>query len=443
MTRNASGVLHRDLVGAPTRIVRGDGVWLEADDGRRYLDASASASVVSIGHGRTEIWDALAAERDRVTFVSAMTFTHHWQEQLATELLRLAPDTMAAAYFVSGGSEANEAAWKIARQYHVETGKPQKYKAIARWQSYHGTTLAALSLSGRTSWRQMYAPLLLDVPHIAPPYRYRCAFCSAAQHCSLACADELERAILMEGPETVAAFFAEPVVGTTVAGLVPSADYYRRVREICDRHDVLFVADEVLCGYGRTGTAFAMEHFGVAPDIVTMGKGIGGGYAPLGAMLVSDRIKAALIDGSGRFNHVLTYSGMPSATFIGLKVNEIMRREGLFTRAAQAGAVLRRALDGLARKHECIGEVRGLGLLQGVEFVADRKSRRPFPREAQVTDRIVSALRDRGVIVAAGTPLSNHGRDGDHIQISPPLTIGNDEIAQIVDALDDVLAELA
>ncbi len=443
MSRNASGVLHRDLARAPTAILRGDGVWLEAEDGRRYLDGSASASVVSIGHGRTEIWDALAAEGDRVTFVSAMTFTHPWQEQLAAELLRLAPANMAAAYFVSGGSEANETAWKIARQYHVETGKPQKYKAIARSQSYHGTTLATLSLSGRTSWRRMYSPLLLDVPHVAPPYRYRCAFCAGAPQCSLACADDLERAILMEGPETVAAFFAEPVVGTTAAGLVPSADYYRRIREICDRNDVLFVADEVLCGYGRTGTAFAMEHFGVVPDIVTMGKGLAGGYAPLGAVLVSEGIKEALAGGSARLNHVLTFSGMPSATFVGLKVNEIMRREGLFDRAAETGPILRRGLERLALEHEIVGEVRGLGLLQGVEFVADRRTRRPFAREARVTDRIVSGLRDRGVIVAAGTPLSNHGRDGDHIQISPPLIIGEDEIAHVVGALDDVLDELA
>lgn len=438
--RNGSAVFYRDLNTTPPVIVRGEGCYLEDSTGRRYLDGSASASVVAIGHGRKEIFEAIAREGDKLSFVYNATFTHPWQEELASRILDMAPAGMAGVYFVSGGSEANESAWKLARQYFVEIGKPQKYKAIARWQSYHGVTLATLSLSGRTSWRQIYSPLLLPVPHIAPPYEYRCTFCAGQGGCTLACADDLERAILLEGPDTVAAFFAEPIGGTTAAGLTPQADYYQRVREICDRYDVLFVADEVLCGYGRAGIPFAISAWSTAPDIITLGKGIGSGYAPLGALVTSDRIREAIRLGTGRFVHGLTYSGMPSAVFVGLKVHEIMTREGLFTRAARIGPYLESGLHKLAQRHEAIGQVRGRGLLWGVEFVADRQTRKPFAPERNFTKRLVAHLRDNGLLVAAGMPNANFGKDGDHIQLSPPLTISEGEIDVLLDRLDAALA---
>jgi adenosylmethionine-8-amino-7-oxononanoate aminotransferase len=438
--RNHSPVFHRDLNTEPPLIVGGEGSYLEDATGRRYLDASASAGVVGIGHGRTEIWNALAREGNRVTFVYNASFTHPWQEELAARILAMAPPCMAGVYFVCGGSEANESAWKLARQYHVERGKPQKYKALSRWQSYHGVTLATLALSGRTSWRQIYAPLLLPVTHIAPPYAYRCPLCTQRSGCTLACADDLERAILLEGPDTVAAFFAEPIVGTTATALTPHPGYYPRVREICDRHDVLFVADEVLCGYGRAGSPFAISSWGVSPDIVTLGKAIGSGYAPLGAMVVSERVRTAFAEGTGRFVHGLTYSGTPSACFIGLQVHDIMLREGLFTRGAHIGPMIEARLRDLARRHEVIGDVRGRGFLWGLEFVADRQTRTPFPPERQFTQRLVSRLRQAGVLVAAGIPGANFGRDGDHIQISPPFTISDSEIDMLLGALDEALA---
>lgn len=441
--RNRSAVFYRDLNNPPPMIVRGEGCYIEDSEGRRYLDASANAGVVAIGHGRTEIGRALAEAGDRVPFVYNANFTHPWQEELARAILDLAPANMAGVYFVSGGSEANESAWKLARQYHVERGRSEKYKAIARRQSFHGVTLATLSLSGRPAWRRLYAPLLLPVVQIAPPYRYRCAYCREASACNLQCAEELERAILQEGAETVAAFFAEPVVGTSATGLAPDPSYYRRIREICDRYEVLFVADEVLCGYGRTGLPFAIAAWDVEPDIVTMGKALGSGYAPLAAMVVSEKVRAAFAAGTGRFVHGLTYSGMPLSCFIGLKVNEIMRREGLFDRARTAGAQLMNRLQALADKHAAIGEVRGRGLLIGVEFVADRNSRTPFPESAAVTARIVQAMRERNVLVAAGVPFSNLGRHGDHIQISPPYIVSDGEINQIVAALDEALSSLA
>jgi adenosylmethionine-8-amino-7-oxononanoate aminotransferase len=437
---NHSPVFYRDVNAVLPVIVRGEGVYLHDADGRRYLDGSASAGVVGIGHGRSEIWDALAKEGNKVTFVYNTTLTHPWQEELAAAILDMAPGNMAGVYFTSGGSEANESAWKLARQYFVERGKPQKYKAIARWQSYHGVTLATLSLSGRTSWREVYAPMLLPVPHIAPPYRYRCAFCAGNEACTLACADDLERTILLEGPDTVAAFFAEPVIGTTASGVTPAPGYYKRVREICNAYDVLFIADEVLCGYGRTGRPFAIDAWEVEPDMITLGKALASGYAPLAAMVVSNRIREVFAEGSGRFIHGLTYSGTPSACFIGLKVHEIMQREGLFTRAAAAGHALKARFEALAERHEIIGEVRGCGLLLGLEFVADRAKRRPFPRSASVTERIVRHLRANDVIVAAGIPLSNFGKDGDHVQISPPFTISEGEADILIDALDAAIS---
>jgi adenosylmethionine-8-amino-7-oxononanoate aminotransferase len=435
-----SAVFHREVAATPPMILRGSGVYLEDDRGRRYLDGNASAGVVGVGHGRTEIAKSLAAAGETVPFVyGGSGFSHPWQEKLAEALLSIAPDNISKVYFVSGGSEATESALKLARQYFVETGKPQKYKLVSRWQSYHGVTIAALSLSGRTSWRKIYAPYLLPVTHIAPPYAYRCPYCAASTVCSLSCADELERAILLEGPETVAAFFAEPIVGTSATGLVPAAGYYERIRSICNKYDVLFVADEVLCGYGRTGRAFAIQHWDAQPDIITMGKALGSGYAPIGAMLVSQRIERALRQGSGRFVHGFTYSGMPSACFVALKVFEIMTREGLFERPGRLGLLLQDKLLSLANKHEVIGEIRGRGLLVGVEFVANRKTRRPFPKEVNFTTRVVAAMRERGVLVSPGVPLVNLGRDGDHIQISPPFIIDETGLEEIVAALDEAI----
>lgn len=436
---NSSQVFYKDLTKSPPRIVHGQGVWLEDDTGRRYLDGSSSASVVAIGHGRAEIYEALAEAGQSVPFVYSAGFTHPWQEQLAAGLIEMAPEPLSSVYFASGGSEAVETAWKLARQYFVDVGKPQKYKAIARWQSYHGVTLAALSLSGRTSWRDIYAPLLLPVNHIAPAYKYRCAFCKNEGQCSLTCADELERAILLEGPETVAAFFAEPISGTSIAGVVPDQNYFRRVREICDKYDVLFVADEVLCGYGRTGRPYAIAGFDVVPDMLTLGKGIASGYAPLAATLVSEKIRGGIRSSSGKFVHGLTYSGTPSATFIGLQVQKIMHKEGLFHRAAELETYLRSELEQLAVKHDIIGEIRGRGFLFGVEFVADRSMRTPFAIDERVTQKIVSKMMEAGVIVAPGVPLANHGHNGDHIQISPPLVSSKKELSHIVEALDNAL----
>jgi len=256
--------------------------------------------------------------------------------------------------------------------------RPGRHKVIARWQSFHGSTLATLSLSGRPAWREPFLPMLPPAPHIVPPYCYRCPLGHAYPDCGVACADDLERTILMEGPDSIAAFIAEPVIGSTVTGVVPVPEYYRRIREICDAYDVLFIADEVLTGYGRTGRWLAIEHWGVEPDIVVMGKGISGGYVPLGAVLAAPRVVDAFIAGSGTFSHGFTYSGNPLCTFVGLQVLRYAREHGLFDGVAAKGHQLHAMLGQLAARHEIIGDVRGLGLFAGVEFVADRASREPF-----------------------------------------------------------------
>lgn len=437
-----SAVFHRDLRATYDSIVSASGMYLRDAAGREILDAVGGAGTVVLGHGVTEITDAVARHGNELSFVYGATFTNPWQERLAAELVAMNPRLAARVYFVSGGSEGNETAVKMARQYHVQRGRPQKHKVIARWQSFHGSTLATLSLSGRPAWREPFLPQLSPVPHIVPPYCYRCPLGRAYPDCEAACADDLERAIVMEGPDSVAAFIAEPVIGTTVTAVVPVPGYYRRIREICDRHDVLFIADEVLTGYGRTGRWLAIEHWDVAPDIVVMGKGISSGYVPLGAVLASQRVVDAFEAGSGQFAHGFTYSGNPFCTFVGLQVLRHAVDQGLFDEVGPKGEYLAGVLAELAARHEIIGDVRGLGLLAGLEFVADRATRQPFPERADITRRVARLALERGVLVIPGVPGANYGQGGDHIQLSPPYVITRAQIDRIGEVLDAVLGEV-
>jgi adenosylmethionine-8-amino-7-oxononanoate aminotransferase len=438
-----SAVFYRNLRNPLDKIVRGEGVYLYDSNGRRYLDGVGGTSVVSIGHGVKEIYEAVGRQAGEITYAFNGSFTTRWQEELAQAILSVAPSDMSRVYFMCSGSEANETAVKMARQYHLHRGKATKHKIVARWQSYHGITLGMLSLSGRPSWRQPFDPYLFATPHVAPPYCYRCPLGKTYPDCGVACADEVERAILLEGPDTVAAFIAEPVIGTSVTGVVPVPEYYKKVREICDRHDVLFIADEVLCGYGRTGYPFAIQAWGVQPDIITMGKAISSGYAPLSATVASAKVVDAFMrSASGDFTHGSTHSGNALSCFVGLQVYNYMQRNNLFDRPGQIGAYLHERLGELAAKHEAIGDVRGRGLLAGVEFVADRKTHRPFPVEAKLTERIVAGARKRGVMVIPGMKDANYGKGGDHIQITPPFVISETEVDELVDALDEAIAEV-
>lgn len=428
------GLLNRDLLKAPVEIAGGRGAWLHDKDGRRYLDAVGGAAVVTIGHGVEEIYQEL----DRVSpvYVYGEGFVSPTTQRFAQELLRFTGGPYASAYLVSGGSEANETAVKLARQHHIERGEPARHKVIARWQSYHGVTTGTLSLSGRTTWRAPFDPYLFEVPRIPAPYCYRCPFGLTYPECGVRCATELERAILREGPETVAAFIAEPIIGTTATGVTPVAEYYQIIREVCDRYGVLFIADEVLTGMGRTGRPLALNHWGIDADLITLGKGIGSGYAALGAVLATDNVIAPLRCGSGRFNHGFTYAGLPAASVVGLQVLEYLRRHNLVEACDRAGHLIRERLRHAATTTPGLGDIRGRGLLIGVELVEDTTTRATYPAAYEFAAKVARRCLDKhSVLIRAGLPGINHGAGGDHLQLSPPFTISDDEISILTGAL--------
>jgi adenosylmethionine-8-amino-7-oxononanoate aminotransferase len=342
----------------------------------------------------------------------------------------LAPDGIANAFFVSGGSEGSESALKLARQYWVETGKPSKHKVISRWGSYHGNTIGALSMSGRKSWAALYAPYLLDFRHIEPSNEYRCGYCRGS--CTLQCAEDLERAIVEEGPETVSAFIADPIVGSTLAAAAPPPGYFPAVREICDRYDVLFIADEVITGFGRTGRNFGIDHWGVTPDMIVCGKGISSGYVPLGAVLTQERFGRAYRDGSGAITHGFTYGGNPLSCAIGLAVQDYVRDHDLIARSAELGDYFYERAQRL-RELPFVGDVRGgKGLFLGVEIVQDKDERRPFPRSVRFGETLQEAALEVGMTMYVGTG-GAHGDGGDAFMLAPPFVISREQIDDVID----------
>jgi len=434
-----TGVFYRALDREFPLIARGEGCWLVDEKGRRYLDACGGAYVANLGHGVSAVTDAIAAQIRKVAYVNGTAFTNEPVEELAAELRTLNPKGLDYAYFLSSGSEAVEAALKLARQYWVETGKPGKHKLIARTPGYHGNTLLALSASAREHYKKLYGPWLVPVTMIPAPYPYRCAPGSPALT-----AQALEDAIKKEGADTVAAFIAEPVGGSSTGGSVPPKDYYKNVRAICDKHDVLFVADEVLCGSGRTGRWAAIEHFGVTPDIMTLGKGLSGGYVPLSAVVTSRKILDPIAKGSGAFKHAQTFSHSPAICAAGLAAVRHMKKHGLVDRCAQMGNVLHRKLKTL-RDLPAVGDVRGLGLLAGIEFVSDKSAKTPFPRKQRFAETFVAAALDAGLVVWPNVGHAD-GENGDLVMVAPPFVISEAEIDEIVSrfktALDKTLETL-
>ena len=434
-----TGVFYRALDREFPMIVRGEGCWLIDDRGRRYLDACGGAYVANLGHGVSEVSDAVAEQIRNVAYVNGTAFTNEPVEALAEELRTLNPKGLDYAYFLSSGSEAVEAALKLARQHWVESGRPGKHKIIARSPGYHGNTLLALSASARESYKKTYGPWLVPVTMIKAPYPYRSAPDSPEMT-----AQALEDAIKKEGAGTVAAFIAEPVGGSSTGASVPPKDYYRRVREICDKHDVLFVADEVLTGSGRTGKWTALEHFGVLPDIMTLGKGLSGGYVPLSAMIATEKVLAPIAKGSGTFKHAQTFSHSPAMCAAGLAAVRHMKKHGLIERCARMGIVLQERLSTL-KTLPAVGDVRGLGLLAGGEFVADKKTKSPFPRALKFAETFVARALDAGLVLWPNVGHAD-GENGDLVMVAPPFTISAIEIDEIVSrfktALDKTLEAL-
>jgi adenosylmethionine-8-amino-7-oxononanoate aminotransferase len=431
------GIFHRTLKQKWQQIERGEGIYLYDTDGNRYLDACAGVHVVSIGHGVKEIADAMHEQASKVCFTYSRFLTQP-QVDLAQKIGDLTPEGLNKVFFVSGGSEATESAMKMARKYHLETGNPKKYKVVSRWQSWHGNTVGALSMSGRTSWRDDYVPYLLDFPHIPPPYCYRCPYGETSPGCHLTCANELERVIRQEGSEYISAFIAEPILGTSAAGMTPPPEYYPIIREICDRHNVLMIIDEVVTGFGRTGVNFGIDHWGVVPDIMATGKGLSSGYTPIAATIAHEKIYDAIYEKSTSFVHGHTYGGNPLSCAVALAVQNYIERHNLVSQCARMGDLM---LEKLRPLHDIpiVGDIRGKGLLTGIEFVADKEKRTPFDSEQGVTSMVVNLAFEKGVLVMPGAPGLVEGVAGDHIAISPPFTITESEVLQTVDVLKETI----
>jgi adenosylmethionine-8-amino-7-oxononanoate aminotransferase len=415
--------------------VRGEGIEIVDRDGNRYLDASGGAAVSCLGHDHPRVIAAINEQIARLAYAHTSFFTTEPAEALADHLIERAPEGIDQVYYVSGGSEGVEAALKLARQYFVETGQPQRRRFIARRQSYHGNTLGALSVGGNAWRRRQFQPLLIDVAHVSPCYAYRDrAEGESDQAYALRLAEELDATIQELGPETVIAFVAEPVVGATMGAVPAVTGYFRAVREICDRYGMLLILDEVMCGMGRTGTLFACEQEGVRPDLVTVAKGLGAGYQPIGATLLSRAIYEAIVAGSGFFQHGHTYMAHPTACAAALAVQETIVEEQLLGRVLMQGAKLRELLGERLEAHPHVGDIRGRGLLQGLELVADRVSKRPFAPERRLHARIKSEAMARGLMCYpnAGTI---DGVRGDHVLLAPPYIVTDAELELIVDRL--------
>lgn len=445
MTVEANHLLTRDAGRPLPEVVRAEGVWIETADGRRFLDGSAGALVASIGHGVREVVEAQARQAGAAAYVHGSHFAVAAQEELAARLAALAPEGLDRVYPVSGGSEANETAIKFARHLNLERGERERHLVIGRETSYHGNTLGALAVSGHAPRRRPYLPLLHDPPHIPAAYCYRCPYDLEPDSCNLRCAEALEETVLRTGPQYVSGFIAEPVVGAAGGALVPPAGYFPLIREICDRYGLLFIADEVMTGIGRTGRAFAVDHWGVTPDLITTGKGVGGGYAPLGAMIVRDGHVQTLANGSGVFVHGFTYGGHPPSCAAGAAVLAYVEAHDLIAHAAAMGERLAERLKPL-RESRIVGDLRGLGLMRGVEFVRDRATKAPFERAQRVAERIGEAAFARELIVYPGSG-NVDGVRGDQLLIGPPLVISPAEVdllaGRLIEAVGEVEAELA
>jgi len=435
-------VFPRNIGSPPPKAVGGEGCYLIDESGKRYFDGSGGAAVSCLGHGDSAIAAAVRAQVGELAFAHTGFFTTEPAERLADLLVQHAPGDLDRVYFVSGGSEATEAALKLARQYHLERGEPQRRHLIARRQSYHGNTLGALAAGGNLWRRAQFEPILIDVTHISPCYEYaekpgdETAFDYGQR-----IAQELEDEILRLGPDTVMAFLAEPVVGATLGAVPPVEGYFKRIREICDRYGVLLILDEVMCGMGRTGNLFACEADGIAPDILCIAKGLGAGYQPIGAMLCTSQIYDTIAHGSGFFQHGHTYIGHPVACAAGLAVVEALIDRELVPRVRVQGAKLEAALRDAFGQHPHVGDIRGRGLFWGMELVSDRETKTPFDPAQAIAGRLKDAAFEAGLICypMRGT---RDGREGDHVLLAPPFILTDDQVGEITDKLSVALGEV-
>jgi adenosylmethionine-8-amino-7-oxononanoate aminotransferase len=432
-------ILHRQIGHDYPVASGGRGILIRDASGKEYIDASGGAAVSCLGHSHPDVIAAMSAQLNNLEYAHTSFFTTRVAEELADDLVAHAPEGIDHVLFVSGGSEAIEAALKLARQFFVERGEPQRKYVIARRQSYHGVTLGALAVGGREWQRKQFAPLLIETHHVSPVYEYRERHEDETPSAyGERLAQELESKIEQIGDRNVIAFVAETIVGATMGAVPAVPGYFKRVREICDRHGVLLILDEVMCGMGRAGTLHACEQEGVTPDLMTIAKGMGGGFAPIGALLIGKEIFTTVADGSGAFAHSHTYMGHPLACAAALAVQQVIRRDDLLANVRKQGAHLSRRLGERFGNHPFVGDVRGRGLFHGVELVLDRSSKEPFDPKLKMHARVKREAMARGLLVypMAGTA---DGVRGDHVLIAPPFVIDSAEIDMIVERLGEAI----
>lgn len=419
------------------KMVRGEGNYLFDDQGRRYFDATSGIAVVNIGHGRKRIVERMAEQARTLSFTTTVLYSSPVMFELADQIAEMTPGDVNTTFFTSGGSESTDTAIKLARQYHLMRGKVSKTMIIGRWQSFHGTTLSALGVSGLTGRRRAFHPYFTNVEHIAPNYCYRCPFDLTYPSCNVKCARDLERVIDQHGAENVSAFIAEPVVGAAMGGVTPPPEYFPIIREICDKKDVLFICDEVICGFGRTGRNFGIEHWKVVPDMITTAKGIGGGYVPLGGVTVSDQIKRKFVEMKMPFMHGYTFSGNPLCCAVGSEILKVIKEEGLVARVAEMEPFFFEQGRFLLR-NPVVGDVRGKGLFMGVEIVKDAESKDPFPPDRHASRHLFEICFDRRILIYPCTGVVN-GIQGDHFLVCPPFTSTKEEISTYFKGLSEAL----
>ena len=439
----SDAVFPRDFRKTYPQAVRGEGCFIFTAEGKQYLDAAGGSAVVTIGHGVQCVGEAMAAQAMRLAYVHSSQFRNAPSEELAERLLAMAPSGFSSSgrvYFTSGGSEATETAIKLTHQYFVERGEPQRTRVVSRKQSYHGSTLGALSVSGNTRRREPYAAMLSEWGHIVPCYCYRCPLGLSYPECNVDCADELDRFLAREDPKSIAAFIFEPVSGATLGAVPPPDGYVQRISEICRRHGILLIADEVMTGMGRTGRNFAVQHWGISPDMILVGKGVTSGYAPLGAVLVAGHVAECIARGSGSFLHGFTYNAHPVSTAAGLAVLEHAAKERLFDRVTPLGREMADALSPL-RNYSVVGNIRGMGLLLGIEFVSNPETHAPFPPEANIASRVAEDAFDAGVITYPVQGCAD-GERGDHLLIAPPFIFTTPLILRLAATLESAISDL-
>ena len=433
-------IFHRRLNYDYSLIVRGRGIYLYDDKGKKYIDGTGGAIVANIGHGIKEL--SLAAKKlsARFSYLHGSQFSTKDMEDYAKELCSVAPDGLSKVFFVSGGSEAVESAIKLARQYHYDSGEENKYKIISRYPAYHGNTILTLSLSSKPSMRKPQLPLFYDFPKVPAPFCYRCPLNKSYPDCGLQCANALEEIIKKENPETISAFIAEPIIGASAGAVVPPREYFSIIRKICDKYNVLLILDEVMTGFGRTGEWFASQHWRVLPDISVVGKGIGGGLVPLAAVFCRDKIFEAIRKGSGNFLHGFTFENNPFTAGIGREVLKYVRRRDLVKQSKKMGKYLLARLNSL-KELDAVGDVRGLGLMTAVELVQDKKTKTPFPRKKQIAEKVLQTALRKGLNLYFAVGFTEK-EEGDAIMVAPPFIVSEKEIDKIIKILRESIVEV-